>query len=41
MAAGWGHQVIAARLHLAPKTLRNHVSNVIGFGSTDGPAGGR
>jgi DNA-binding NarL/FixJ family response regulator len=30
MAAGWGNQVIAARLHLAPKTVRNHVSNVIG-----------
>ena len=30
MAAGWGNQAIAGRLHLAPKTVRNHVSNVIG-----------
>jgi DNA-binding NarL/FixJ family response regulator len=30
VAAGWGNQVIARRLHLAPKTVRNHVSNVIG-----------
>jgi DNA-binding NarL/FixJ family response regulator len=30
MAAGWGNQVIARQLHLAPKTVRNHVSNVIG-----------
>jgi DNA-binding NarL/FixJ family response regulator len=30
MATGWGNQVIARKLHLAPKTVRNHVSNVIG-----------
>ena len=30
MAAGHGNQTIAQRLHLAPKTVRNHVSNVIG-----------
>jgi DNA-binding NarL/FixJ family response regulator len=30
MAAGWGNQVIARKLFLAPKTVRNHVSNVIG-----------
>ena len=30
MAAGWGNQNIAQRLRLAPKTVRNHVSNVIG-----------
>jgi len=30
MATGWGNQVIASKLHLAPKTVRNHVSNVIG-----------
>lgn len=29
MAAGWGNQAIAARLFLAAKTVRNHVSNVI------------
>lgn len=30
MAAGLGNQAIAARLYLAPKTVRNHVSNIIG-----------
>ncbi len=30
MAAGWGNQAIAERLLLAPKTVRNHVSIVIG-----------
>ena len=30
MAAGWGNQNIARKLYLAPKTVRNHVSNVIG-----------
>jgi len=30
MATGWGNQVIASKLHLAPKTVRNHVSSVIG-----------
>lgn len=29
MAMGWGNPAIAARLHLAQKTVRNHVSNVI------------
>jgi DNA-binding NarL/FixJ family response regulator len=29
MATGWGNQNIARTLHLAPKTVRNHVSNVI------------
>jgi DNA-binding NarL/FixJ family response regulator len=30
MATGWGNQNIARRLQIAPKTVRNHVSNVIG-----------
>jgi len=30
MATGWGNQAIARQLRLAPKTVRNHVSNVIG-----------
>ncbi len=30
MAAGWGNQAIASRLFLAPKTVRNHVSTIIG-----------
>src|SRR5262249_20062833 len=30
MATGWGNQHIAARLHLAPKTVRTPVSAVIG-----------
>jgi DNA-binding NarL/FixJ family response regulator len=30
MAAGWGNQAIATKLFLAPKTVRNHVSNIIG-----------
>ncbi len=29
MATGCGNQNIARTLHLAPKTARNHVSNVI------------
>jgi DNA-binding NarL/FixJ family response regulator len=29
MAEGWGNQAIARRLGVAPKTVRNHVSNVI------------
>lgn len=29
MAAGWGNPAIAARLYLAAKTVRNHVSNII------------
>ncbi|MHA6694732.1 response regulator [Homoserinimonas sp. A520] len=30
MAEGWGNQTIAARLFLSPKTVRNHVSTIIG-----------
>ena len=30
MATGWGNQNIARRLQIAPKTVRNHVSSVIG-----------
>lgn len=30
MAAGLGNHAIAARLHLAPKTVRNNVSTIIG-----------
>lgn len=30
MAAGWGNQTIATRLFLSPKTIRNHVSTIIG-----------
>jgi DNA-binding NarL/FixJ family response regulator len=30
MASGWGNQAIASRLFLAPKTVRNHVSTIIG-----------
>ena len=30
MAAGWGNAAIASRLYLAPKTVRNHVSTIIG-----------
>jgi DNA-binding NarL/FixJ family response regulator len=29
VAAGWGNQTIARRVGLAPKTVRNHVSNLI------------
>ena len=30
MAEGWGNQTIASRLFLSPKTVRNHVSTIIG-----------
>jgi DNA-binding NarL/FixJ family response regulator len=30
MAQGWGNQTIASRLFLSPKTVRNHVSTIIG-----------
>jgi len=30
MAAGWGNQAIATRLFMAPKTVRNHVSTILG-----------
>jgi DNA-binding NarL/FixJ family response regulator len=30
MAEGWGNQTIATRLFLSPKTVRNHVSTIIG-----------
>ena len=29
LAHGWGNGVIAASLHISPKTVKNHVGNIL------------